>query len=241
MPGDVQPAPSDPAQRRQVYGRLRGRPLRRAQAQSLHEDLPALSLGTLKQEKSPHECQELDLGSLFGTREIWLEIGFGSGEHLLHQALRHPHVGMIGCEPYLNGVASLLSKLRFHRLRNIRIHAGDVRDVLDVLPEGGVSRVFLLYPDPWPKKRHHRRRFMTPQYLAPLGRALRIGAELRLATDVADYVRQAQEQMPQHGFETLSHPAQRHMPWPDWLPTRYENKARRAGRVPYYLTFGKIK
>ena len=119
-----------------------------------------------------------------------------------------------------------------------RVHAGDARDLMDVLPEGSVSKAFLLYPDPWPKARHHRRRFVTAEHLEPLHRVLAPGAEFRIATDIPDYVRQAMEEVPRAGFEWLGERAEDwRRPWGDWLSTRYEQKALREGRVPHYLTF----
>jgi tRNA (guanine-N7-)-methyltransferase len=157
---------------------------------------------------------------------------------MVHQAARNPDVGLIGCEPFINGVAMLLGKIREARLTNVAVHAGDIRDLFDVLPAASVSRAFLLYPDPWPKVRHHRRRFVTPEYLKPLAKVLCPGAILRVATDIPDYVRQALQEVPRHGFDWLAEtPADWRRPWSDWYSTRYEQKALRDGRVPHYLTF----
>jgi tRNA (guanine-N7-)-methyltransferase len=183
----------------------------------------------------------LDLKALFGERDVWLEIGFGGGEHMLHQAQNNPGIGLIGCEPYINGVAMLLGKIRRAEARNIAIYPGDVRDMFDVLPEISISRAFLLYPDPWPKKRHHRRRFVTPDHLAPLARVLKPGAIFRVATDIPDYVRQTLEMVPDQGFEWLCEgPDDWREPWSDWISTRYEQKALREGRTPHYLTFRRL-
>jgi tRNA (guanine-N(7)-)-methyltransferase len=122
---------------------------------------------------------------------VWLEIGFGGGEHMVHMAATYPEVGVIGCEPFVNGVAMLLGKIRAAGVTNLAVYPGDARDALDVLPEASVARAFLNYPDPWPKRRHHRRRFVTPEHLGPLARVLEPGAEFRVATDIPDYVRQA--------------------------------------------------
>ena len=157
---------------------------------------------------------------------------------MVHQAAANPSVGVIGAEPYVNGVAMLLGKIRNAGVANLRVHPGDVRDLFDVLPDGSIEKAFLLYPDPWPKKRHHRRRFVTPEYLAPLARVMKKDAELRLATDIPDYLRQALEEVPGQGFEWLAQrSADWREPWSDWTPTRYEQKAIREGRVPNYLTF----
>ena len=159
----------------------------------------------------------------------------------MHQAGLNPGVGLIGCEPFMNGVAMLLSKMRKAGGDNIRIHPGDARDLFDVLPEGSVQKAFLLYPDPWPKKRHHRRRFVTPEHLEPLARVMAKGAELRVATDIKDYVRQTLEEVPRAGFEWLAQSARDwRAPWGDWYSTRYEQKALREGRVPHYLTFRRV-
>lgn len=224
---------------RNFYGRLKGKGLRPSQQAYLNEDLARLSPGPVDWEANP-EREPIDLEALFPGRDVWLEIGFGGGEHMVHQAAQNPDVGLIGCEPYINGVAMLLGKIRKAGCTNIRIHPGDVRDLFDVLPDNSIARAFLLYPDPWPKKRHHRRRFVTPEHLDPLARVLRPGAIFRVATDIPDYVRQTLQEVPSHGFEWLAQsPRDWREPWPDWLPTRYEQKALREGRRPHYLTFRK--
>ncbi|CTQ32179.1 tRNA (guanine-N(7)-)-methyltransferase [Jannaschia rubra] len=222
---------------RNFYGRLKGKHLKESHKGYLDADLAALSPGDVGWEANP-ERRPLDLGALFGGRDVWLEIGFGGGEHMLHQAARNPEMGIIGAEPYINGVAMLLGKLRQAEVDNVRIHPGDVRDLFDVLPDGSMSRAFLLYPDPWPKARHHRRRFVTAEHLEPLARVLRPGAEFRVATDIPDYVRQTLEEVPRHGFTWLAEgPEDWRAPWADWTRTRYEAKAVREGRRPHYLTF----
>jgi len=234
-----QPDPPSARPHRNFYGRIRGKRLRPSQKLFLREDLAALSPGPVGWAENPGR-DPLDLGALFGSRPLWLEIGFGGGEHMVHQAAAHPEVAMIGCEPFVNGVAMLLAKIRGAGLDNIRIHPGDARDLFDVLPDASVARTFLLYPDPWPKKRHHRRRFVTPDHLAPLARVMAPGAELRVATDIPDYVRQTLEEVPRQGFHWMaSQAADWRRPWPGWPSTRYEQKALREGRVPHYLTFVK--
>ncbi|HDR28534.1 tRNA (guanine(46)-N(7))-methyltransferase TrmB [Rhodovulum sp.] len=222
---------------RNFYGRRHGKTLRERHRNYLDSDLAALSPGPVGWDVNP-ERHPLDLASLFGGREVWLEIGFGGGEHMVHQAGRNPGVGIIGCEPYINGVAMLLGKIRAAGVENVAVHPGDVRDLFDVLPGASIARAFLLYPDPWPKKRHHRRRFVTPDFLEPLARVMRPGAELRVATDIPDYVRQTLIEVPKAGFDWLAEgPGDWRQPWGDWLSTRYEQKALREGRVPQYLTF----
>ncbi|WP_425038240.1 tRNA (guanosine(46)-N7)-methyltransferase TrmB [Primorskyibacter sp. S187A] len=224
---------------RNFYGRFKGKGLRKSQEAYLDEDLAAFSPGPVGWEENP-DRRPLDLDALFGARDVWLEIGFGGGEHLVHQAANNPDVGIIGAEPYINGVAMLLGKVREAGVDNLRIYPGDARDLMDVLPEASISKAFLLYPDPWPKKRHHRRRFVTPEHLDPLARALKSGAEFRVATDIPDYVRQTLEQVPRHGFEWCAEgPQDWRAPWDDWLSTRYEQKAFREGRTAHYLTFRK--
>ena len=230
---------SQPPERphRNFYGRRRGKHLRDSQEAYLQEDLDALSPGPVGWEANP-ERHPLDLQALFGGREVWLEVGFGGGEHMVHQAGLNPQAGIIGCEPYINGVAMLLGKIRRAGVDNLRVHPGDARDMFDVLPAASISKAFLLYPDPWPKKRHHRRRFVTPEHLEPLARVLKPGAEFRVATDIPDYVRQTLEEVPRAGFDWLAEgPRDWREPWGDWISTRYEQKALREGRVPHYLTF----
>ncbi|MFV0515410.1 MAG: tRNA (guanine(46)-N(7))-methyltransferase TrmB [Jhaorihella sp.] len=225
---------------RNFYGRIRGKTLRPGQQICLDEDLAALSPGPVGWDVNPDRAP-LDLHALFAGRPVWLEIGFGGGEHMVHQAMANPGVGIIGAEPYINGVAMLLGKIRRAGVTNLAVHPGDARDLMDVLPPASVERAFLLYPDPWPKTRHHRRRFVTPEHLVPLARAMRPGAQLRIATDIADYVRQTLEEVPKAGFEWLAErPRDWREPWDGWISTRYEKKALREARVPHYLTFRRV-
>jgi len=222
---------------RNFHGRIKGKALRPNQEAWLDEDLGRLSPGAVDWDINP-DRKPIDLKEYFGNREIWLEVGFGGGEHMMHQAVSNPDVGIIGCEPYINGVAMLLGKIRTANAQNIAVYPGDVRNMFDVLPEASVSRAFLLYPDPWPKRRHHKRRFVTEEHLKPLAKILKRNAIVRVATDIPDYVRQTLEQVPRHGFEWLAErPADWREPWNDWISTRYEKKALREGRVPHYLTF----
>ncbi len=226
---------------RNFYGRLKGKALRESQKVYLDEDLARLSPGAIGWDENPDRVP-LDLKALFGRRPVWLEVGFGGGEHMVHQAAQNPDVGIIGCEPYINGVAMLLGKIREAGVDNVAVHPGDVRDMFDVLPDGSIDRAFLLYPDPWPKARHHRRRFVTPEHLEPLARVLKKGAIFRVATDIPDYVRQTMDQiMARDDFEWLAEgPDDWRKPWSDWISTRYEKKALREGRVPHYMTFRRV-
>lgn len=222
---------------RNFYGRLRGKTLRDSQEEYLREDLDGLSPGAVGWDVNP-DRKPLDIDGLFGGRPLWVEIGFGGGEHLVHMAKTYPDVGIIGCEPFINGVAMLLGKIREAGVTNLAVHPGDARDLFDVIPEGTVQKAFLNYPDPWPKKRHHRRRFVTQDHLAPLHRIMAEGAEFRVATDIEDYVRQTLQEVPKAGFEwTANGPEDWREPWNDWISTRYEQKALREGRTPHYLTF----
>ena len=222
---------------RNFYGRFKGKTMRDSQHRYLAEDLAALSPGAVDWDVNPDRTP-LEVGQLFDGKEVWLEIGFGGGEHFVHMAAANPQIGLIGCEPYINGVAMLLGKIRKADVSNIAVHPGDARDLFDVLPPQTLSKVFLNYPDPWPKKRHHRRRFVTPDHLIPLHRVMKPGAELRVATDIKDYVRQTLEEVPKAGFTWMAEQATDwRSPWSDWLSTRYEQKALREGRTPHYLTF----
>lgn len=219
-------APDSP-HRLPFYGRTRGKALRPAQRGRLEGMLPGLTLrGVARDENPAREALEL-------PRPLWVEVGFGGGEHLVHQARLNPGVTLLGAEPFVNGLAALLGKM--DGVSNVLLHPGDARDLLEVLPERSVEKAFLLYPDPWPKARHHKRRFVTPGPLGLLARALAPGAEFRVATDIEDYVRQALEEVPKAGFELVAGPVGR--PWEDWTRTRYEAKAVREGRSPSYLTF----
>ncbi len=169
----------------------------------------------------------------------WLEIGFGGGRHLAAQAAAHPDIAMIGCEPFVNGVAALLSLIDAQGQKNIRIFDDDARHLLDALPAAAIDRVFVLFPDPWPKRRHHKRRFMAPGNLDSLARVMKDGAELRFASDHMEYVRWTLDQVTRHpGFQWPARSARdwRHPP-PDWFETRYEAKAREQGLRCVYLRF----
>jgi tRNA (guanine-N7-)-methyltransferase len=170
---------------------------------------------------------------------VWLEIGFGSGEHLLAQAEQHPEVGFIGCEPFINGMASLLGSVESRRLKNIRVHDGDARDVLAWLPDGVIGRIFILFPDPWPKLRHRKRRLMSRVTALACARVLESGGELRFASDDGDYAADSLLVLQRSGqFTWLAESAADWASRPqDWPETRYERKALSEGRKPVYLRF----
>lgn len=212
------------------FGRRKGRPLKQSQERLIEERLPALSV-------SPETAGAPD--ALFGRpmRDLWLEVGFGSGEHLVWQARENPDIGFIGCEPFMNGVAKLIRDMDAAGLDNIRICADDARPVIDALPGASVGRFFLLFPDPWPKKRHWGRRFLGPDNLPRLTRILKDGAEMRLASDHPGY----QDWMLRHLHRHPDFiwrdegPSDWRARKPDWPPTRYEQKA--LAGTPVYLTF----
>jgi tRNA (guanine-N7-)-methyltransferase len=235
-PGAARP---EPAAWRNLYGRRRGKRLRPHQRELLETRLAALAPRGIRREENP-ERRPIELGALFpGAGEVWLEIGFGGGEHMVEMATRHPEVGLIGCEYFINGIAKLLAQIERAGVANLAIHPGDCRDLIDVLPDGSIGQVFLLYPDPWPKRRHHKRRFVSAENMAALARVMAPGAVLRLATDIGDYARHALEVIGRDPRFTwlAERPRDWREPWAGWPGTRYEAKARREGRIPCYLSF----
>jgi tRNA (guanine-N7-)-methyltransferase len=228
----TRPPDRPPGQRRVLYGRRRGRPLHSGQQALVETLLPRLAV-TLP------AAGALDPWALFDPRpeEIWLEIGFGSGEHLAAQAAAHPAIGLIGCEVFENGIAKLLADVQRRALANVRILTDDARLLIATLPPASIDRVFILFPDPWPKQRHHKRRIVADETLAALAAIMTDGAELRLATDDLDYLAWMLARAPVHpAFAWL---ADRPSDWrvrpADWPATRYEAKAIAAGREPYFL------
>jgi tRNA (guanine-N7-)-methyltransferase len=185
-----------------------------------------------------------ELACLFApaVAEVWLEIGFGGAEHLLWQARANPRVGLIGCEPFADGIVKALSAIEGANLSNVRIHADDARPLLRWLPTASIARTFILFPDPWPKKRHHKRRLVSQATLAELARVMRRGAELRIATDVADYARAILLAVSQQqSFRwTAAGPHDWRERGIDWPPTRYEQKALLGGRRCSYFRFQRI-
>ena len=212
----------DPEKKFQFYGRRKGHALRRHHLALTETLLPQLRVDLADPLKS---C----------PAPRWLEIGFGGGEHLAHQAAFHPEVSFIGAEPFLNGVAKLLALVEERQLANVRIHDGDARYLLEALPDGAFERVYLLYPDPWPKARHNKRRFVSAGNLAQIHRILVPGGLFRFASDIDDYVAWTREHVASHGgFAEEGDPGQ---PYENWIETRYEAKARREGRGSAYLSF----
>lgn len=220
-----------------LFGRRKGHRLRPHRAGLLTTLLPRLALD-LSVPSPPV------LASLFAARvdAVRLEIGFGAGEHLCAQAIAHPDSGFIGCEPFVNGMAKMLAEIEAQGLANVRLHHGDAREVLAWLPQACLTGIDLLYPDPWPKRRHWKRRFISDRTLAAIARVLRPGGLLRFATDSADYAHWTL-------LRGLRSPALAwtaacaddwRRPWPDFSRTRYEEKARALGRAPLYLVFRRL-
>lgn len=218
-----------------TYGRRRGRRLRASQQALLTDILPKIAITVAP------GATTLRPAMLFApeVRAVWLEIGFGGGEHLAAQAAAHPDIGFIGCEPFVNGVVSLLAHVESRKLANVRIWQGDARPLVALLPDASIARAFILFPDPWPKLRHHKRRLVATPFLDMLARIMAPGAELRIATDDRDYLVWILERLTVHpAFRWC---ARRPVDWrerpADWPPTRYEQKAIAAGRKPAYLRF----
>ncbi|CAN5372960.1 tRNA (guanosine(46)-N7)-methyltransferase TrmB [soil metagenome] len=211
----------------QFYGRRKGYPLRRHHLELVEQLLPKIRVDL-----------ENPLPAGQPNRAMVLEIGFGGGEHLAHQAALHPQIDFIGAEPFLNGVAKLLALIEANGLANIRIHDGDARDLLDVLPAASLDRVYLLYPDPWPKARHNKRRFVSDETLREIHRVLKPGGLLMFASDIADYADWTERHVAAHGGFRLTG-RDRFMPPIDWVETRYEAKAKREGQRPVYLSFAR--
>ena len=187
------------------------------------------------------ETGDLDPRALFGPPrpQLWLEIGFGGGEHLAEQAAANPDVGLIGVEPYLDGVARLLRLIETDGLDNIRLFTDDARLLLDRLPEASLQRIFVLFADPWPKKRHWKRRIVNPTTVARFAELLDDAGELRLATDDPGYRRWILAHLcaePRLEWQVKG-PADWRERTPDWPPTRYEEKALASGRRPVFLRF----
>lgn len=170
---------------------------------------------------------------------IRLEIGFGGGEHLLHGARTHVDVGFIGVEPFANGLAKAVTAISRESINNVRLFDQDAALLLDWLPPGSIARIDLLFPDPWPKKRHWKRRFVNQGNLDRIMRVLTNGGEFRFATDIEDYAKWTRDEVGKHGKLQLTY--DRDEPWPDWPGTRYEAKAARQGRGPQYLSFRKTE
>jgi tRNA (guanine-N7-)-methyltransferase len=208
----------------QFYGRRKGKPLRRHHVGLMEDLLPPIAV---------------DLATPLAKmgKRCWLEIGFGGGEHMVHQAVCNPDVSIMGAEAFLNGVAKALAHVEEKTVSNVMIHYGDARVLLEAIPNQSFERVYLPYPDPWPKERQKKRRFVNPENLAHIHRVLQPNGLFLFASDIPDYVNWTRDHIAAHsGFREEGDPAQ---PYENWTRTRYEAKALREERVPAYLTFRK--
>jgi len=221
---------------RAFFGRRKGHPLRPRQAALFGTLLPRLALDLTKPAPA-------DLRSLFAVpvENVRVEIGFGGAEHLIAQAVANPHSGFIGSDGYVNAIAKALAAIDADKLANIRLHLGDASTLLDWLPAASLARIDLLYPDPWPKRRHWKRRFVQDQSLKRLARILQTGGELRFATDIADYAAWtlARVLRSEDFVWTAERADDWRQPWANFTGTRYEAKAMRECRAPAYFTFCK--
>lgn len=231
-PGD---RPADGAPREAAfYGRRKGKKLRTAQAAHMAQDLPRLAIGLDDVGAAP-------LAGLFAqpVREVRLEIGFGGGEHLVAEAMRHPDVGYIGAEAFLNGIAKATTSVSEKGLANVRLYGDDVIPLLDRLPAASLARIDLLYPDPWPKRRHWKRRFVQADNIDRIARLLLPGGHFRFATDIEHYAGWTLRQfLADARFDWTAERADDwRLAWAGWPGTRYEAKALREGRRPGYYEF----
>lgn len=218
--------------RRKLYGRRKGPKLSPHQDRLLETLLPQLSL-EFEPGRDPHRYFASPI------EDVWLEIGFGAGEHLLWQAAHNPNIGVIGAEPYISGMAKLLSKMAADAgaSANVRLYSDDARNIIEALPDASLARVFLLFPDPWPKTRHHKRRFVQREMLDQLARVMKPGAEFRFASDDAGYLNWTLERMMAHpAFAwTATRAEDWHTRTADWPQTRYE--AKELHGKPAFLRF----
>ncbi len=223
--------PEDPAKKPTLFGRQKTKKLSARQQGLVDNLLPSLRLAP---ESGPPGAATL---KWLNARPLSLEIGFGGGEHLAAMAKAHPDINFIGCEPFLNGIAKLLVAINEHNLTNIKLYDHDARHILDWLPAASLERVYILYPDPWPKKRHQKRRLVTRDTLKLLARTMKPGASLLIASDIADYIRTsllALKASPEFAWSPVSANDWKTPP-AKWPGTRYEQKAIREGRKPVYL------
>jgi tRNA (guanine-N7-)-methyltransferase len=222
---------------RAFFGRRKGHPLKARQLALFATALPQVALDLSRPAPA-------DLRNLFTTAvdELRLEIGFGGAEHLIDQAKSNPRTGFIGTDGFLNAIGKALIAIDENRLTNIRLHHGDASELLDWLPEGAFERIDLLYPDPWPKRRHWKRRFIQDESLKRLARVLKKGGELRFATDIANYASYALARIlrSKDFVWTAERADDWRKPWPNFCGTRYEAKAKREGRAPAYFIFMKV-
>jgi len=222
--------------KRAFFGRRKGHPLRPRQAGLFDTLLPRIALDLAQ--RAPSDLRALFLPSL---DEVRLEIGFGGAEHLIAQAEANPRIGFIASDAFVNAIGKALAAIDQSKLANVRLHFGDASELLDWLPDAGLARIDLLYPDPWPKRRHWKRRFIQDHSLKRLARLLKGGGELRFATDIAGYAAWTLARIlrsPDFAW-TAERADDWRKPWADFAGTRYEAKAKREGRVPGYFVFRK--
>jgi len=217
---------------RRFFGRRKGKAFSQRQQDLMDTLLPRISVNLPEDGSSVLDAKAIFDGN---KREVWLEIGFGKGEHMAWQAQANPDVGLIGCEPYLNGVVGLLTHIEENQIDNIRVYGDDARHVIWALPDASVDRIFLIHPDPWPKKRHARRRFVNPENLDDLARILKDDGEFRVGTDHPIYREWTSLQMSQRSdFEWMAEGPEDWLNRPDdWPETRYEIKAL-EGKATYF-------
>ena len=218
------------------YGRRKGKSLRARQADLYDRLLPRVRID-LTALKSGIAGLGYDV-----CKPVWLEIGFGGGEHLASKAMLHPEIGFVGCEPFVNGVAKLLGSIKQSDIGNVRIYDQEVIHLIEVLPDASIDQVAILYPDPWPKLRHKKRRLISREFLVNLARIMKPGSELRFATDIDDYAGWTLSRIEESKFFSWTPASSQDwmLPWDDWPGTRYEAKALREGRTPVYLTFRRL-
>jgi tRNA (guanine-N7-)-methyltransferase len=216
------------------FGRRKGHKLRAHQTDLIAHLLPHLAVDITRSRPS-------DLGCLFDSpvEAVRLEIGFGGGEHLIAEARAHPHLGFIGCEPYVNGMAKILAQIEAHGIGNIRLFAGDAAEFLAWAPRHSLARIDLIHPDPWPKRRHWKRRFVQDATIAAMAQVIKPGGEFRFVCDIDDYVAWTLAHLlraPDFAW-TAARADDWRLPWPDYTMTRYGRKAEREGRRAAYLRF----
>jgi tRNA (guanine-N7-)-methyltransferase len=216
---------SDTLPRHQFYGRRKGKPLRRHHTDLMDNLLPPIAVDLIEPLAKTGERR-------------WLEIGFGGGEHMVHQAAANPAVSVLGAEAFLNGVAKALAHVEEAGVTNVRIHYGDARALLEALPDHCLERIYLLYPDPWPKERQKKRRFVNAANIQHFQRLLKPDGSFLFASDIEDYVTWTVQHVATHGRFVLK--SQSAVPFENWQQTRYEAKAIREGRKSHYLTFNKL-
>ena len=237
--GNRQPPSAEaplPGQQRAFFGRRKGHKLRAHQADLIAHLLPRLALDI----SGPRPGS---LAAFFDrpVDDVRLEIGFGGGEHLIAEALAFPNIGFIGCEPYVNGMAKILALIEANDIGNIRLFAGDASELLAFAPPDSLSRIDLIHPDPWPKRRHWKRRFVQDATIAAMARVLKAGGEFRFVSDISDYSAWTLSHFMRSAdfLWTAERAADWRKPWPNYTMTRYGRKAEREGRSAAYLCFRK--